>query len=238
MPCPIYAAGRLAGSLRWEKNGLYYDLYGRCRREEAGVLRLYAVNGFSVRLLGVLQPEDGELTLRRRLSEAAMGQPPQWAVAGRAAEDFLPWRGLFEQTMLDQAMLRREQEGFTLALPYSPDRPFALPEAVSRMHPVTLNGQTYLALEIKEQPPETDGCPECEKEEVPVAGTESVDDSPRAVEVGENPGVVDGSLDDAQLGVGGMDEHSVAHIDADVGDVVAAGGADEEHEVAGEHILL
>ncbi len=71
MTVPIILNGRESGALELRRDGPFTLFEARCERQE-GLTRLWVFGGGRRGYLGVMQPENGGLTLRRRLSRAAM----------------------------------------------------------------------------------------------------------------------------------------------------------------------
>ena len=86
MDIPIRLDGREVGRLDIRREGAYTCFSGRC--EDPGrLVRLAVYGGEACGVLGVMTPENGALTLRRRLSRAALrGFPAVPEYAGPAPE--------------------------------------------------------------------------------------------------------------------------------------------------------
>ena len=144
---------RSIGRLSIRPDGLYTVL--EARAEDSGELtRLYISGGGKCRCLGVMLPEDGALTLRRRLSRLellALPQPVE-GVYTRPPEEKPPhiiapeekspppptpeaaqWRPAG-----DGSLIRLEPEGRYIALPAK------LRRAVPGIRLTTINGREYL----------------------------------------------------------------------------------------------
>lgn len=67
MDYPIYIRGELAGTLKTEQEGLYTRMSARCT-DPGYLVRLSVFSREQEAVLGVMMPENGELTLTRRLS--------------------------------------------------------------------------------------------------------------------------------------------------------------------------
>ena len=68
---PIFLSEEQAGTLTIARRGLYTGFYARCT--DPGILvRLSVYGGGKEGYLGVMEPENGALTLRRQLSRSAM----------------------------------------------------------------------------------------------------------------------------------------------------------------------
>ncbi|MBQ0133926.1 MAG: hypothetical protein KBS46_02150, partial [Clostridiales bacterium] len=66
MDYPIYIRGELAGTLKTEQEGLYTRMSARCT-DPGYLVRLSVFSREQEAVLGVMMPENGELTLTRRL---------------------------------------------------------------------------------------------------------------------------------------------------------------------------
>ena len=75
MTIPILIEGRERGTLQIRPEGAYTRFEARCALLP-GLQRLYVFGGGRSACLGVLVPEDGALTLRQKLSRAAMKDFP------------------------------------------------------------------------------------------------------------------------------------------------------------------
>ena len=76
MTVPILLNGETCGTLEIRRDGAYTLFEARCERREE-LVRLWAFGEGGRGYLGVLQPEGEGLSLRRRLSRAAMRAFPQ-----------------------------------------------------------------------------------------------------------------------------------------------------------------
>ena len=89
MTIPILIDGKRRGALELCAEGAYMRFEARCALRP-GVQRLYVFGGGRSACLGVLAPENGALTLRRRLSRAAMKDfpaPIEYAALEAAANE-------------------------------------------------------------------------------------------------------------------------------------------------------
>lgn len=119
--------------------------------DSSGLYKAWAVGERGELLLGTLAPEGGRLCLRRALSRSALEQAGVWPVTGgRAAmvyafsrkptgegEGLWRWERrparCFRDGVLREAaqswgpmLRRREEDGFLLAAPFDPERPFPM----------------------------------------------------------------------------------------------------------------
>lgn len=138
---------RIVGRLCLRRDGLYTLLEARA---EAGgdITRLYVCGGGSCTCLGVMLPEGGRVTLRRRLSKLELRALPQpiEGVSIRPPEEKAPpspapaaeaavaeWR-----PMPDGSLVRLESDGRYIALPAK------LRRTVPGIRLTIINGREYL----------------------------------------------------------------------------------------------
>lgn len=72
--------GAREGTLRAERDGLYWSILAQCSRDWPHPIRLLACSGPVQTVLGVPQPEDGQLCLRARLSDRRVHFTPEMRV--------------------------------------------------------------------------------------------------------------------------------------------------------------
>lgn len=87
MDYPLLLGGEKAGTLRIERQGLYTCMEVRAEARE-GLLRIWVQGGGREAYLGVLQPGEEGLYLRRRLSRRELADFPQ--VIEQASDQQLP----------------------------------------------------------------------------------------------------------------------------------------------------
>ena len=87
MDYPLLLGGEKAGTLRIEQQGLYTCMEVTAEARE-GLLRIWVQGGGREAYLGVLQPGEGSLYLRRRLSRRELAAFPQ--VIEQASDRQLP----------------------------------------------------------------------------------------------------------------------------------------------------
>lgn len=114
------------------------------RREEdgRGLYKVWLRGGQNRRLLlGTLAPEGGGLRLCRRLTRDRLAREGCWPVAGAECALAFPFEGSWRRERCPrvgdpivarslegrQVLVRRERDGFRLALPFDSGRPFPLP---------------------------------------------------------------------------------------------------------------
>jgi len=146
MTVPIILDGRECGTLELRRDGPFTLFEARCEHQTE-LTRLWVFGGGRRGYLGVMQPEGKGLTLRRRLSRAAMrGFPDKIEYAGAAPDASravtkkpAPERGTDGWTLRpDGSLWRAEGEGGWLALPC------ALRREVGGVRVLTIGGKKYL----------------------------------------------------------------------------------------------
>lgn len=152
MEYTVFDRGAAVGSASAERRGLYWHIAAECRMETDRIVRLYAHDGEKNVRLGVLMPEDGALRLERRLAADAFSFTPQTRVttspdtepaaperpakkeaAEAAAEPeqtawaaWEPFSGRILDCPVENARLRRTENGAELDMDYEPGREFPL----------------------------------------------------------------------------------------------------------------
>lgn len=76
MEIPVYLNGEAAGTLRVSREGLYTVLEAEAPGQ-GGLVRLWVHGGGKSAYLGVMQPVDGGLSLRRRCSRSVLAAFPE-----------------------------------------------------------------------------------------------------------------------------------------------------------------
>ena len=152
MEYTVFDRGAAVGSASAERRGLYWHIAAECRMETDRIVRLYAHDGEKNVRLGVLMPEDGALRLERRLAadvfsftpqtrvttspdteQAAPERPAEKEAAEAAAEPeqtawaaWEPFSGQILDCPVENARLRRTEDGAELDMDYEPGREFPL----------------------------------------------------------------------------------------------------------------
>lgn len=152
MEYTVFDRGAAVGSASAERRGLYWHIAAECRMETDRIVRLYAHDGEKNVRLGVLMPEDGALRLERRLAAdvfsftpqtrvttspdtepAAPERPAEKEAAEAAAEPeqtawaaWEPFSGCILDCPVENARLRRTEDGAELDVDYEPGREFPL----------------------------------------------------------------------------------------------------------------
>lgn len=116
MEIPVFYDGQELCRLRVEQVGLYYRFACRCRLRPARIMRIYAVQGFSVTPVGILMPVRDEFVLNEKISVRAWQlETIDAAVCGYAPEEgALPWRGEIDGVTVDGCWIRPTKEGYAL----------------------------------------------------------------------------------------------------------------------------
>lgn len=125
MEYPVIYNGQEIGRCFLRDLGLYWELLCRCQAVSDRVERLYC----GEEKLGVLQPEGGGLSLKRRVSKASCpGLPPESGQFSLSpAPLWAPWSGRILGYDVPQGLSRRDSQGETLQFPYDPDGPCPCP---------------------------------------------------------------------------------------------------------------
>ena len=143
MTVPILLNGETCGTLEIRRDGAYTLFEARCERREE-LVRLWAFGEGGRGYLGVLQPEGEGLSLRRRLSRAAMRAFPQ-RIEYAGGETDAGHRGTKAPA---QERETEERPDGCLLLTEGKTRYLALPCALRRAVPGTrlrtVEGRTYL----------------------------------------------------------------------------------------------
>lgn len=152
MEYTVFDRGAAVGSASAERRGLYWHIAAECRMETDRIVRLYAHDGEKRVRLGVLMPEGGALRLERRLAADAFSFTPQTRIttspdakpaaperpaekeaAEAAAEPeqtawaaWEPFSGRILDCPVENARLRRTEDGAELDMDYEPGREFPL----------------------------------------------------------------------------------------------------------------
>ena len=125
MDYPLLLGGEKAGTLRIERQGLYTCMEVRAEARE-GLLRIWVQGGGREAYLGVLQPGEEGLYLRRRLSRRELADFPQ--VIEQASDRQLPPR---------EVNITQESQALAPA-PQPEPEPQPEPQLTSTMEPPTL----------------------------------------------------------------------------------------------------
>lgn len=142
--------GNDTGTLQIERQGLYYHLDADCGISPTKPLRLYAVNGFAIRSIGVIG-RDG--SLHRRLSAREAKPLPQTAVLGLESGGFLPWCGEVDGETVRDGYLRKDGPDVLLALPVTDGGEVPLIAYAAQMQPQTVDGRACLVLTLQDGKP-------------------------------------------------------------------------------------
>ena len=131
MEYPIMEAGKRAGSVKVYQEGLFTVFEAKCGGA-SGLVRLSVYGGGREGYLGVMQPGQGGLYLRRRLSRAQMkGFPERIEFAAKAgmaqekprSEDARKpcEKAVYWHRYSDGSLICRDGGGYIIALPASED---------------------------------------------------------------------------------------------------------------------
>ena len=169
---PLYCQGERRGEVvlsLWGPNGARTEIAAAMDDPGDGLYRAFLLGEGGELPLGVLAPEEGRLTLRRRLYSrdvAALGPPERgearcsfpfrdtcWRETRCPAQLF---RGRFLQSRLrpaGRAWWRREGELLLLALPLEPRRPFPLEALFCLARLEQVEGQRCVVYAFREEEP-------------------------------------------------------------------------------------
>ena len=148
--CPIRQP---AGELRWRREGAYTLFEGRCA-DPGSLVRLSVYGGGAEGYLGVMEPEAGGLTLRRKLSRAAMTgfpDPIEYAAESGKTAPAPPHRPASPATdtlwfaVGDGTLYTRRDDGPWLAVPLIEGK---LPPAARERR--VIEGIEYALIPLKE----------------------------------------------------------------------------------------
>ena len=158
MQLDIFESGSVIGTLKIGQEGLYKSVDAQCSPTREGVLRLYVWQGTQGVCLGVLCPENGAFTLRKRVSEASLPFAPTAAVVGREDAGYLPWRGEFDGAQIDHGYLKHTPEQEVLAVPFAEQMEYPFVHRLRQTETETICGELCLVLqampEASEEPPD------------------------------------------------------------------------------------
>lgn len=164
---PLYLDGRASGELTVTDSGMYADYRAVCRSPGPALLRAYLVGERSEALLGVLAPEGGAYTIRRRLShretanlgkflrcEARRNGEQAWELV--SAPERLLSMPFFSHMLqgLPGVLSRKRGERRLVAIPYDPARPFPMTPLFCFAKICQIEGAKYavFAFDAKEMP--------------------------------------------------------------------------------------
>ena len=147
---PITLDGQICGQAEIQREGLYDCFLCRCQPVSDAVLRaiLQREDGMEIPL-GVLVPEDGGLCLRRRIARSQTGGEGFAAVVLRGPDGaWEPWSGTVLDRTVTGALSRMVQGNRQVAMPFSPEEPFAHLALFCCCTPITIGGKLHLAVTI------------------------------------------------------------------------------------------
>lgn len=136
---PLYLDGRPAGELTVSESGMYADYRAVCRISGSAFLRAYLAGERSEMLLGVLAPEGGAYTIRRRLSHRETAGLGKLLRCDARREGELAWECVsaperlltspyFSHMLQGVPGVLSQQQGERrlIAVPYDPAKPFPM----------------------------------------------------------------------------------------------------------------
>lgn len=130
MDYPLLLGGERAGTLRVEQQGLYTCMEVSAEAKE-GLLRIWVQGGGHEAYLGVLQPGEGRLYLRRRLSRRELADFPK--VIEQASDQRLPPQE--EVNITQESQEPQEPQEPVQALPLPDPAPALEPEPKPQPQP-------------------------------------------------------------------------------------------------------
>lgn len=161
---PLYLDGRPAGDLTVTPAGMYADYRAACPIPGPALLRAYLVGERSELLLGVLAPEGGAYTIRRRLSRRETEKLGKLLRCDARREGERPWEQAASPERLLKSpyfshMLRgvpgvltqRRGERLLVAIPYAAAKPFPLPPLFCFAKICRMEGESYAVFAFDDQ---------------------------------------------------------------------------------------
>lgn len=133
----VYCKNERFGTAEVEREGLYWHVVVRCEMPE-GIYRVFAQNVNSSQKLGVLSPEDGKMTLEKRISCSSFCFDTDTALTIGDA----PWWQPVSQVDGFEISGARVH-GNELLVPYEKDAPFACMPLFCFFRLVTRYGGPY-----------------------------------------------------------------------------------------------
>ena len=174
----VFPLQGLNGQLLVREDGVRAELLAEAEDTGAGLYKGYAAGPGGRLLLGTFVPEEGRLRLRRSVSRRELEQAGCWPVEGGEAvlafsfggqkgppkgwqRENTPGRLMGEPLLAaaapGPALVRQERNGFSLAYPYGPDKPFPLTPVFCFARLEELDGRPYLCFPFR-----PGGCPRLE----------------------------------------------------------------------------
>lgn len=150
MELTITYQGENVGTLQIKQQGLYYEYTAKCTVCPSVPMRLYAVNAFEIKPIGVLM-KNGEMKKRISVRETAV--LPDRVILGNAENDYYPWSGTIEGENISDAYLCQEASKMQLAMPVMDGGEVPLLAYASEMKPITICGRQCLVLPLHEGKP-------------------------------------------------------------------------------------
>jgi hypothetical protein len=136
----IFQHGCAVGQVALQKDGLYWQVEARCGLPAGEPLRLYAGTGGRSVCLGVLIPEDGGLSLRRRLSARSAAFGPDTRFYLDEEDGWRPY---------PEIPGSQTREG-VVQIPYREGEPFAQIESFRAFHLESRAGRLWWTAALEE----------------------------------------------------------------------------------------
>ncbi len=164
---PMYLDGRAAGELSVTEVGMYDDYRAACRIPGPAFLRAYLVGEQGEMLLGVLAPEGGAYSIRRRLSRRETSDLGKLLRCDARREGERAWErvpapeGLLKSPWLSHmlqgvsgVLTQQGKERRLVAIPYDSAKPFPLAPLFCFAKICRIEGTLHVvyAFDAQEQP--------------------------------------------------------------------------------------
>ena len=140
---PVYRGAYCVGSLEVEDAGLYWRVSAVCTGQPLERLWLHTIS--HRHCLGPLEPENGLLVCRGKVSRAALGgESISYAVASAVGD---VWEEQEECILFGRSFRHALVCGSRTAIPFDPDGPFPLPGQFCLCRVESIRGQWYVVVD-------------------------------------------------------------------------------------------
>ncbi len=137
--------GASCGEAQIRRNGLYMKVDCACSAVTGQVVRAWLPVGDEPFCLGVLEPENGQLRLTRRIPASRFPQPPYGTVTvSPNGVLWSPWAGELQGVPVEGALCRTQGNTRTVALPWPESGPFPWTALALDGTPGKIGGKRYL----------------------------------------------------------------------------------------------
>lgn len=130
MEVSVYEGSELVGSLEVKKVGLFWEFQCRLTKSAEPIRRIYVIKQWSSEYLGI-PDADGLLTAKIPCSHLPEGVDSAVATAAPRGV-WMPWRGVLDEIPVQEAFLRRDENGDIL-LALSPQETLKFPAWAEQM---------------------------------------------------------------------------------------------------------